>query len=91
MYSNIPRGEAPLLACNQNIKQDIPQYSVEGFPLLRSESTYITCKQILHVNIQAISAEELGKMSKNNLRGITLVRGPVWGIHSLTLIISFPE
>ena len=27
-------------------------------------------------------------MSKNNLRGITLVRGPIWGIHSLTLIIS---
>ena len=28
-------------------------------------------------------------MSKNNLRGITLVRGPIWGIHSLTLIISW--
>ena len=27
-------------------------------------------------------------MSKNRLRGITLVRGPIWGIHSLTLIIS---
>ena len=26
-------------------------------------------------------------MSKNNLRGI-LVRGPIWGIHSLILIIS---
>ena len=34
------------------------------------------------------SSEELGTMSKNNLRGITLVRGPLWGIHSLTLIIS---
>ena len=32
--------------------------------------------------------EELGTMSKNNLRGITLVRGPIWDIHSLTLIIS---
>ena len=28
-------------------------------------------------------------MSKNRLRGITLVRGPIWGIHSLTLIISW--
>ena len=34
------------------------------------------------------SEEELGTMSKNNLRRITLVRGPIWGIHSLTLIIS---
>ena len=30
-------------------------------------------------------------MSKNNLREITLVRGPLWGIHSLTLIISWCE
>ena len=28
-------------------------------------------------------------MSKNNLRRITLVGGPIWGIHSLTLIISW--
>ena len=28
-------------------------------------------------------------MSKNNLRRITLVRGPIWEIHSLTLIISW--
>ena len=27
-------------------------------------------------------------MSKNNSRRITLVRGPIWEIHSLTLIIS---
>ena len=27
-------------------------------------------------------------MSKNNFKGITLVTGPIWGIHSLTLIIS---
>ena len=31
--------------------------------------------------------EELGTMSKYNLKGISLVRGPIWGIHSLTLII----
>ena len=30
-------------------------------------------------------------MSKNRLRGITLVRGPIWGIHFLTLIISWPK
>ena len=28
-------------------------------------------------------------MSKNRLRWITLVRGPIWGIHSLTLMISW--
>ena len=33
-------------------------------------------------------AKELGTMSKNRLRWITLVRGPIWGIHSLTLMIS---
>ena len=33
-------------------------------------------------------AEELGTMSKNNFCRITLVRRPVWRIHSLTLIIS---
>ena len=42
------------------------------------------CPRIARV----ISSEELGTMSKNNLRRITLVRGPIWGIHSLTLIIS---
>ena len=33
-------------------------------------------------------AEELGTMSKNSLRWITLVGGPIWEIHSLTLMIS---
>ena len=42
------------------------------------------CPRIARV----ISSEELGTMSKNNLRRITLVRGPIWGILSLTLIIS---
>ena len=28
-------------------------------------------------------------MSKNYLRRITFVRGPTWGIHSLTLLISW--
>ena len=40
-------------------------------------------------NAQVIFAEELGTMSKNNLRRITLARGPIWGIHSLNLIISW--
>ena len=40
-------------------------------------------------NARVISAEELGTMSKNNLRGITLDIGPILGIHSLTLIISW--
>ena len=40
-------------------------------------------------NTRVISAEELGTMPKNNSRGITLVRGPILGIHSLTLIISW--
>ena len=45
------------------------------------------CPRIARV----ISSEELGTMSKNNLGGITLVRGPVWGIHSFTLIISWSQ
>jgi len=45
---------------------------------------------ILHENIQTtrvvtLSAGELGTMSKNNLRGITLVKRPIWGMNSLTL------
>ena len=36
-------------------------------------------------NAQVTSVEELGTMSKNNLRGITLEIRPIWGIHSLTL------
>lgn len=29
--------------------------------------------------VVAVSAEELGPMSKNNLRGMTLALGPMWG------------
>ena len=36
-------------------------------------------------NEQVTSAEELGTMSKNNLRGITVgIRHTIWRIHSLT-------
>jgi len=33
--------------------------------------------------------QDLGTMSKNNLRGITIAREPIWGIHSLALMISW--
>ena len=42
------------------------------------------CGKIARVNI----AEELGMMSKNRLRWITLVRGHIWGIHFLSSMIS---
>ena len=43
------------------------------------------CPRIARVT----SSEEMGTMSKNNLRGIPLGKRPIWGIHSLTLIISW--
>ena len=52
------------------------------FPPFLLAST--SCPRIARV----ASSEELGTMSKNNLRRITLVRGLIRGIHSLTLIIS---
>ena len=42
------------------------------------------CRRIARV----ISSEKLDTMSKNNLRGVTLVRGPMWGIHSLTMTLE---
>ena len=59
------------------------------FEEARSAITLLRC--FLHENTQRGKiarvkfAEELGTMSKNRLRWITLVRGPIWGIHSLTL------
>ena len=87
MYENIPKTEAPS-ACNQNIKEDIPK-ALEVFPnLKRNETTYMwTDPSRKHPrNTRVTSAEELGTMSKNSLTGITLVRGPIWRIHSLTAI-----
>ena len=58
----------------------------------RSAITLLRC--FLHENTQRGKiarvkfAAELGTMSKNRLRWITLVRGPIRGIHSLTLMIS---
>ena len=63
------------------------------FEEARSSITLLRC--FLHENTQREKiarvklAEELGTMSKNRLRWITLVRGPIWGIHSLTLMISW--
>ena len=62
------------------------------FEEARSAITLLRC--LLHENTQRGKTarvkfvEELGTMSKNRLRWITLVRGPIWGIHSLTLMIS---
>ena len=48
------------------------------------EKSRVGCTRIAGVT----SSEELGTMSKNNLRGITLGIRPIPRIHSLTLIIS---
>ena len=62
------------------------------FEEARSAITLLRC--FLHENTQRGKiarvkfAEELGTMSKNRLRWITLVRRPIWEIHSLTLMIS---
>ena len=62
------------------------------FEEARSAITLLRC--FLHEDTQRGKiarvkfAEELSTMSKNRLRWITLVRGPIWGIHSLTLMIS---
>ena len=62
------------------------------FEKARSVINLLRC--FLHENTQRGKiarvkfAEELSTMSKNRLRWITLVRGPIWGIHSLTLMIS---
>ena len=60
---------------NQNMYNDVSSPLVSG--------SRLGCSRIARV----ASSEELSNMSKNKLRGITLVRGPLWGIHSLTLII----
>ena len=70
------------LACNQTIKEDIPT-ALEVFLCFETKQNDI------HATREVISAKELGTMSKNNLRGITLDIGPILGIPSLTLIISW--
>ena len=77
-------------ACNQNSKEDIFT-ALEVFICFETKrnQTKPDPPRKHPRNARVISAEELGTMSKNNLRGITLVRGPTWGIHSLTLLISW--
>ena len=67
---------------NQNIYNDVPAI----FSQVVRESRF-GCPPIAPL----ISSENLGTMSKNKLRRIALVRGPMWGIQSLTLIISWEE
>ena len=57
------------------------------FRLLLFRESRLGCPRIARVT----SSEKLGTMSKNNWRQITLVREPIWGIRSLTLIISCCE
>ena len=70
---------SPVLNETKTYKMTFPPF----FSQVARESRF-GCPRIARV----ISSEELGTMSKNNLRRITLGRGPIWGIHSLTLIIS---
>ena len=62
------------------------------FEEARSAITLLRC--FVHENMQRGKiarvkfAEELGTMSKNRLGWIPLVRKPIWGIHSLILMIS---
>ena len=76
------------LACNQNIKDDIPT-ALEVFLCFETKRNDINSPRKHSRSARVISAKELGTISKNNLRGITLDIGPIWGIHSLTLIISW--
>ena len=75
------------LACNQNIKEDIST-ALEVFLCFETKRNDRNSPREHSRNARVISAEELGTMSKNNLRGITLDIGPILGIHSLTLKIS---
>ena len=58
--------------------------SFPAFFLRQFRQSRFACPRIARVT----SSEELGTTSKNNFRGITLVRGPILVVHSLTLIIS---
>ena len=69
------------------MKEDIPT-ALEVFLCFETKRNDINSPRKHSRNARVISAEELGT-SKNNLRGITLDIGPILGIHSLTLIISW--
>ena len=76
-------------ACNQNFKEDIFT-KLEALLCFEAKGNEtLTNPPRKHPrNARVTSAKELGTMSKHNLIRITLVREPIWGIHSLTLIIS---
>ena len=71
-----------LLCCENKIKT----YKLTFPPFrFRFRERRFGCPRI----VQVTCSEELGTMSKSNLRGITSCRRPICGIHSLTLIISW--
>ena len=76
------------LACNQSIKEDIPT-ALKVFLCFETKRNDINSPRNHPRNARVISVEELGTVSKNNLGGITLDIGPILGIQSLTLIISW--
>ena len=81
------RAEVPLLVIKLS-KKISPQRWRFSFALKRND---MNSPGKHSRNARVISAEELGTMSKNNLRRITLDIGPILGIHSLALIISWLE
>ena len=90
MYYNIPRVKAPLLVIKISKKTSSQSWRLY-FALKQNETKHklISTPRKHPRNARVISAKDLGTMSKSNLRRITLARGPIWGIHSLTLIISW--
>ena len=90
MYYNILRVKAPLLVIKISKKTSSQSWRLY-FALKQNETKHklISTPRKHPRNARVISAKDLGTMSKSNLRRITLARGPIWGIHSLTLIISW--
>ena len=66
--------------------EKFPGLSRNG-PQLRQNSRHTSTKTSTQ-RPSNIRERTMGTMSENNLRRITLARGPIWGIHSLTSIIS---
>ena len=85
----MPRAESAF-ACNQNVKEGISIALEVLFCFKTKRNEALTDPARKHPrNARLISAKELGTMSKNDITRITSVREPIWGIHSLTLIISW--
>ena len=78
MYQNTPLAEVPLLVIKIISKMTSLQRWRFSSALKRSKTTLTEPARRNPRKTREISAEELG----------TLVRGPIWGIHSLTLRIS---